>query len=130
MTRLPLIAKRIIRGLLPPFVVDMVRYVLPPPVSLSRPSFVWEGIYEHLRDVPTVNAAAHYDAEQRIEEMAANARHSLSLMQKGQKTYVEWYEALGVLAATVLNEKGYVRVLDFGGGIGHSFIHLLTTVGQ
>ena len=67
MTRLPMIAKNIIKGLLPPFVVDAVRRVRPASVSAPRRSFVWEGIYEHPHDVPTVNAADNYDVEQRIE---------------------------------------------------------------
>ena len=46
----------------------------------------------------------------------ANARRSLRLLREGQKTYVEWYEALGVLTGLTHSGKGKVRVLDFGGG--------------
>ncbi len=120
-----LIAKRIARGLLPPFLVDILRRTQP----VSRPRFVWDGIYKHRRDVPTLNAAEDYDVDQRIDEMVEDARRSLRLVHNTTNN-VDWHEALGVLAGLVHCEKGRVRVLDFGGGIGHSFIQLLGTIGE
>ena len=96
---------------------------------MSRSRFVWEGIYKHRRDVPTLNAAEDYDVDQRIDEMVEDARRSLRLVHKVTNN-VDWHEALGVLAGLVHSEKGRVRVLDFGGGIGHSFIQLLGTIGE
>jgi putative methyltransferase (TIGR04325 family) len=119
-----LIAKRIVRGLLPPFLVDILRRIQP----TARSRFVWDGIYQHRRDVPTLNAGADYDVDQRIDEMVKDARRSLRLVHAGTNN-VDWHEALGVLAGLVHSEKGRVRVLDFGGGIGHSFIQLLGTIG-
>jgi putative methyltransferase (TIGR04325 family) len=92
------------------------------------PTFVWEGIYGHRRDVPVITERG-YDDVSRIEEMVSESRRFLHAVRNGQKIYIEWHDALGVLTSMLLKQQASVRILDFGGGIGPSFIQLLSTVG-
>jgi putative methyltransferase (TIGR04325 family) len=112
-------AKWLIKSLTPPLLLDLIRRRL----SSPRPSFIWEGIYPHLWDVPT--ECGTYDG---VEEMLEEAQHSLQVARAGGKPYICWHNTIALLAATKCAQSGLVRVLDFGGGMGLGFIQLLVTL--
>jgi putative methyltransferase (TIGR04325 family) len=105
--------KQLLHGFVPPVI----------PAALRHP--VWEGIYPHLREVPV--QSARYDHEDRVREMSDEAMSLLAEARSGNKPLL-WHETLATLTATVAASRGRVTIVDFGGGAGTGFIHLLSTL--
>ena len=88
----------------------------------------WEGIYAHYRDVPVSG-----DGFESQEWLQTVQRHAENVIQasalKGQLPVIAGENALlPLLAAAVGQESGRVQVLDFGGGLGHGFVHLRSSL--
>ena len=107
---------------LPPLLVDLIRGRRP---SGSVAAPFWEGVYAHRRDVPVEPGS--YDDDRRIAEFAESTRRALALQRTGRQAEVVWHDALGLVAACI-GAQPEIRVLDFGGALGVSFIHLLATL--
>lgn len=114
--------RELARSCVPPLVVDLLRGRRPS--GLSSPP-IWEGIYPHRRDVPGL--FGRYDAECRLAEFAESTREMLRLQRSGRQAASVWHDALGLLAAS-LEDQREIRVLDFGGALGAAFVQLLCTL--
>jgi putative methyltransferase (TIGR04325 family) len=84
---------------------------------------VWDGIYASRRDVPAVRD--EYDAEL-IDEMVSTTTAAWREVGAGRKP-VLWHEALSLLAGA-MSDRGALRVIDFGGGVGSGFVQLLSSL--
>ncbi|WP_395747011.1 methyltransferase, TIGR04325 family [Prosthecobacter sp.] len=113
--------KALLKGLVPPLVLALVKKAAQP--RQQQPT--WAGIYPALGDVPVVDGT--YDDARRVGEMSAHAGILLAQIQEGKKP-VLWHEMMATVAAVVAAERGGVRVLDFGGGMGTGFMHLISTL--
>lgn len=91
---------------------------------LKPPTYVWDGIYAHRRDVPTHRA--EYTAEV-IDEMVATTRRALDQWRTGQKPLL-WHECLSLVAATASAGRPRLSVVDFGGGAGSAFVQLISSL--
>ncbi|MFN8625568.1 MAG: methyltransferase, TIGR04325 family [Candidatus Binatia bacterium] len=117
----PTVLRRFAKAILPPALIDLIRGR----PLLSQPQFTWQGIYSHLRDVPTHNS--DYDDPQEVQKHVAWTRAALNEFHSGRQPHL-WHEPLGIIAASLAAETGLVRILDFGGGVGSGFVHLLATL--
>jgi putative methyltransferase (TIGR04325 family) len=87
---------------------------------------VWEGIYSHYRDVPATGEG--FDGEVWVERTAAYTKRILDL-SKSHRTVstevVNEHLLLPLLVSLICKQaKETVKILDFGGGMGVTFIHL------
>jgi putative methyltransferase (TIGR04325 family) len=110
--------RQLAKRCLPPSLVRWLR---------GRPPYVWDGIYARFEDIP--EAWSHYDDASRVHQMRTQAAELLRNIRAGQRVGL-WHEALGMLASTVAAAAAGrgVRVLDFGGGVGTGFLHLLQSL--
>jgi len=112
----------VVRWLCPPALLELLR---------GRPPFsrrlVWEGVYKDRQSVPATDD--RYDNNARVSEFVARARRAKALMKAGKPINVPcaWHDALGLLAASIASQP-YIRVLDFGGGVGLAFLQLLSSL--
>src|SRR5437870_13921184 len=95
--------------------------------SRSRQPFIWEGTYDHYRDVPSKGAG--FESEEwisRTRQYAANALESLSGQPNGIPYDIPSYHSLFSLTIALLRQhREQLRVVDFGGGMGLAFANLL-----
>ncbi len=110
--------KSIIKKLIPPIILELFRK--------KDSKYIWEGIYNHRLDVPTINAG--YDNENRINYLIKDAQLALIQSKKNQFKGFERHIAFGLIASLVNKKDGMVRVLDFGGGAGTGFVQLISTL--
>lgn len=88
-----------------------------------KENLIWEGIYEQFGDVPVVGDG--FEGDKWAEN---SARTAVDLLQRAQKLQtipevVAYRESLlPFLAALVYHQLGRVRILDFGGGLGFTYI--------
>ena len=113
--------KHVVKRLCPPAVLKLLR---------GRPfsrQLVWEGIYKDRRSVPATDD--RYDSNARVSEFVESARRARALMRAGKPMDVPcaWHDALCLLAASIASQP-YIRVLDFGGGVGFAFLQLLSSL--
>jgi len=122
MIRTPLwnLFRRSVKHVTPPILVESYRRL-----NQVRQNYTWEGIYQHMRDVPTVNAS--YGYSERVREMSVQAAGFLADMRAGQIACL-WHDFLASVAATTSASSGKLRVLDFGGAVGSGFIQLCTVL--
>lgn len=120
--------KGFLKSITPPFVIDLYRF-------LRRGKYwnaYWDGIYPSFREVPK-RGSGYSDARyvaQSIEEtrraiLAAANSHIVPTQ------VVEDYAFLPLLASVVAeNNGGSLRILDYGGGPGISFVHLTSSLAK
>lgn len=107
-----------IARLLPPVVADWIR-------GRHQPSrYFWNGVYPRLRDVPTTRA--DFDGEV-IDEMFATVQSARAQLQSGVKPAL-WHESLALVAGAIVANRKRLHVIDFGGGGGSGFVHLLASL--
>jgi len=91
-----------------------------------RTNNLWEGIHPSFQDVPTVGAG--FDSEIWIQKTRAYTERVIAASQNDgaiPKDVAGEYLLLSLLASLVCKASGgKVRILDFGGGMGVSFVHL------
>lgn len=114
-------AKQIIKQFLPPVLLQVIRGR-----RILAPQVTWDGVYAHLRDVPTQNA--NYDIDRRVQEFSDRTKEALALVAAGQHPSLGWHDRLGLLSAFVSARDNAVRILDFGGGVGLAFVELIATL--
>lgn len=110
----------VLQSFVPPAVPALLRRIWP---TMRHP--IWKGIYRHCRDVPAFGGT--YDDQRRVIEMSEEAERLFSDIQKGKKLTL-WHQMLASVAALVAADRGSIRVIDFGGGMGTGFLQLLTTL--
>jgi len=118
--------KSVVRKLAPPIVLDAYRAVRPAPA----PRHTWEGVYRSRREVPASGEGFDGRAWAAMARQAAESLHA-RLTDAGTIPRDAAYDRalLGVLGALVCRERGRVRVLDFGGGLGLDYLHLVASLG-
>ena len=91
--------------------------------------YFWDGIYDHYRDVPT--HGERFDGDEWInktrintERLLASSREHGSIPQEA----VGEHALLPLLASAVCESSGRVSILDFGGGMGVTYIHLISSL--
>jgi putative methyltransferase (TIGR04325 family) len=109
-----------LKTFVPPVLVALARRRL-----FGEPKFVWEGVYDHYRDVPVQPAS--YDDEIEVKKHYNWTRAALEQIHEGKAPYL-WHRVLAVVAAMVSSTTGSVRVLDFGGAVGTGYVQLLATL--
>jgi putative methyltransferase (TIGR04325 family) len=114
-------ARHLARRLWPPVLLDLLRGRPPVPA----PCFIWEGIYAHLRDVPS--HLGTWDFADRGKDCVEEV-HAFHASMAAGILNVDQNDAMELLASTVAAERGEVRVLDFGGGVGMAFLKLTATL--
>jgi len=91
--------------------------------------FPWQGVYSSFHDVPSRGPGC--DDDRWIAEYAAGVRQLRRAYSTGldsqQGNYGE-HQTLCLLAALVACNRDVLRVLDYGGGLGPAFVHLVNTV--
>jgi putative methyltransferase (TIGR04325 family) len=89
----------------------------------------WEGVYTHIRDVPRHGSGFDSDTwihdTRRLTEAAAAERRNA-----GALSGVTNDRALLPLLAAAVARRGRLKVLDFGGGLGISFVYLAAVASQ
>jgi putative methyltransferase (TIGR04325 family) len=87
--------------------------------------YTWKGIYRHYQDVPV--SGAGYNSEQLGKKTLAYTRNHLAVSAQYLTIPTEVvgeHSFLPFLASLICKNRGSVRVLDFGGGMGVAYIHL------
>ena len=87
---------------------------------------IWEGVFRSFRDVPARGAA--FAGEAWVDTARAHAAELLETLRRTGTipgAEVEGHDLLPVLAALVQRAGHTVTVLDFGGGLGFGYLHLL-----
>lgn len=91
----------------------------------DEPDYIWEGIYTQLSDVPSEGEA--FDGEPWLKMTRSHTEELLRV----SKNYgvvptevVDEHNLLPLLVAAAYRDRPKVTILDFGGGMGISYIHL------
>jgi len=113
----------------PPFLLDAVRLHLlreQPPVP--EDFRIWEGIYGRFDETP--RAGSGYSGERVVRAAETETRREIQRAREGG--VVPWQSAgalLSLLGAVVCAwNGGRVRIVDFGGGTGVDFVHLINVL--
>lgn len=108
--------RKVAKAVLPPIFVQLAAGVLRP--RLGAP---WDGVYADRRDVPEQGAA--FQADEWLEQLHASLDAVLTARDQLGRVPRELVDvsALGSLAATF---QETVKILDFGGGIGTTYVAL------
>ena len=109
--------KALIKRLLPPILLDVAR-------GSRGPQYVWDGVYPHLKDVPTHRA--DYGGEL-TDEMVATTTAALAQWNNGTKPYL-WHEPFALAAGALAAPSSSIRVIDFGGGAGSGYVQLISSL--
>lgn len=113
--------KKLVRAVAPPFLLDVYRHLKSPHVG----GYLWDGVYEHYRDIPTMGDG--YNGDVWINSRTASTKSLIDTLNgKGTipVTMGFRYSSLAFLTAVVLQRKTTVRVLDFGGAMGIAYPQL------
>jgi putative methyltransferase (TIGR04325 family) len=119
---------KLIKGITPPILLDIYRSHK---LRVHR-KYTWNGIYPHYRDVP-ITGESYYDSD-----MAANGtlRKTKNLLTTSKQYgtiptgVTDEYTLLPLVASLVCADSGTVRILDFGGGLGVAYIHLVSSIAK
>ena len=95
----------------------------------ARHEHIWEGIYENFRDVPVTGDGYHSEAL--ALETKAHTQSLLAIAQKSEAIpfNVTGEHALLPLVTSITKpEADSITIIDFGGGMGVDYIHVLSGV--
>ena len=94
------------------------------------PRYIWEGMYPHFRDVPAIGPG--FSSVNWINAAIAHTQKMIAVSNNYGSVpteVVEEYVFLPMLAAIACRRNGgKLRILDFGGGVGISYVHLLSSL--
>lgn len=113
--------KAVFRKIVPPLLVDLFQGV--------RTAPIWEGVYPHFREVPASGPGYQGDAWR--NSAVEDTRRTMNIVQRQAAipTEVAEYAFLSLLASVLYRQNGgALRVLDFGGGVGISYVHLINSL--
>lgn len=115
-----------VRRLTPPILLDIFRS----PSQSQAEGDLWEGIYRRYEDVP--GAGDRFDGATWINKTRAYTERMLVASKKYSMIPTEVvgeHMLLPLLAALVCEDSGgKVRILDFGGGAGVTYVHLISSL--
>lgn len=118
--------KHWVKRLAPPLLTDLYRTFKQRGVSSP---YVWEGVYRHYRDVP--RSGAGYDSDRLVKDTIAHARTLLAACQEPHTIptrVTSEHSLLPLLVSVICQGSSGVRVLDFGGGMGAAYVHVVHSV--
>lgn len=105
---------------MPPILIDLARRR----PLFPKPAFTWDGIYPHLKNVPTENGT--YDNDARKVEFLHRTGSALRLVRCGKKPDTGWqHQLLAFLVAAISPRCSTITILDVGGGLGIGYVELL-----
>ena len=112
--------KRIVKSCIPPIAIDLLRSYK----HGTQPDHTWEGIYEHYKDVPGNGLA--FESDVWADSMGQFIQSQLADKKNGINSTASLAENafLPFLVSIISTEKTSVRILDFGGGLGATYLHL------
>jgi putative methyltransferase (TIGR04325 family) len=109
-----------IKRFVPPILLDLYR---------SYRGYIWEGVYQHYRDVPS--SGAGYESERLVKDTLVHTHNLLAISKRYRSAPTETigeHALLPLLVSAICEEKSTLRVLDFGGGMGIAYVHLVSSV--
>ena len=118
--------KTFIKQFIPPILLDLFRACR----NRIYPRYTWEGIYLHYNDVPSIGPGFACDSW--VNSTITEAQDAIAISKRYGSIpmeVIEQYALLPVLASIVFQRNGgKVRILDFGGGVGIAYVHLLSSL--
>jgi len=117
-------AKEFLKQFIPPIVLSLYR-------RITRRAYVWEGVYASFKDVPLAGPGFNGDAlavptvaytQEAIRSATGNKAIAPDVIND--------YALLAQLASVARQRSGNLKVLDFGGGVGINYVHLLSGLGE
>lgn len=116
--------KRLIKRIAPPILVDMYLGHFREPI----PEPIWEGVYQHFRDVPV--SGLGFDGDVWVSESRTYAEALLAASKEGPipEEEIGNHTLLSLLASVICNNQGRVRILDFGGGMGVTYLQVTSNL--
>lgn len=116
---------KLLKWLTPPVLTAFVRTLR----GKTEARYVWEGVYDHFRDVPT--AGAGHESSEWLEMTLEYTKGLLACRNTGPlfpEAAIHVHSWLALLVASIAKHKKIVRILDFGGGLGASYIVLESSI--
>lgn len=96
--------------------------------SRTGPASDWEGVYARFADIP--GATAGFDDDAWLEATRRSTEQALAECERNAKAAVSGDHQLLPLVAAAVRSARVLRVLDFGGGLGISFVYLAASLGK
>jgi putative methyltransferase (TIGR04325 family) len=98
---------------------------------LRRPKYFWQGVFEHLRDVPV--SGGGYEGDVWLNRVRANTERVLAESKKPVTVpaVVTGEQSLLPVTASLLRQfikHERLSILDFGGGLGIDYISVISSV--
>ena len=118
--------KQLAKRWLPPILVDWYRAFRH---GKQYKTHIWEGVYQNYRDVPV--AGAGYAGDRLTQETLIYTRFVLAASQQRRFVPTEvigQHVFLPMLVSILGHDHDTVSILDFGGGMGVDYIHLISSV--
>jgi len=117
--------KQWIKRFVPLIVLDLYRSYKQTAVYRGH---IWQGIYENYGDVPRTGGG--YDSERLVKDTLVYTQNLLTISRQYRTipTEVVGEHALLPLLVSLICEGRGAKVLDFGGGMGAAYIHLISSV--
>ncbi|ADG94205.1 hypothetical protein Arnit_2556 [Arcobacter nitrofigilis DSM 7299] len=94
---------------------------------MSQEFNVWEGIYNDFDDAPSIGSG--FESETWVQKSVLKIKDVLK-QAKRTENYVFENIPLYTIASIVYSEKKSLKVLDFGGGMGNTYVPLVHTLPQ
>lgn len=118
--------RQLIKQIVPPILARLYASSAIKVKGVRRRDYNWEGIYERYADVPVRGSGHNSD-----DWVNATLEYTMNVIQASQIHSTIPKEVAGdnaflpMLASIVCQKRGAVKVLDFGGGMGIAYIHLM-----
>jgi putative methyltransferase (TIGR04325 family) len=115
-----------VQRLAPPILTDLYRSTRRGGRSSGQ---VWQGIYSGYGDVPTWGAG--FDSGRFVSDAVAQAEKLLAASKRSGSIPTEVsaeHSLLPLLVSLICKSSGGAKVLDFGGGLGAAYLHLVSSV--
>ena len=116
--------KTCIKQFIPPILLELYRN------RTFGPRYLWEGIYLHYYDVSTIGPGFACDSW--INSAVTEAQDAIAISKRYGSIpmeVIEEYALLPMLASIAFQRNGgKVRILDFGGGLGITYVRLLRSL--
>ena len=116
-----------VRRLTPPILLDIFYRN---PSEKAAEGDLWEGVYARFEDVPT--SGDRFDGDLWIKKTGDYTKRMLAHTKKYSTIPTEVvgeHMLLPMLAALVCERSdGKVKILDFGGGAGITYVHLISSL--
>lgn len=117
-------SRTFVKQFLPPLLLDMYR-------SVTRRAYIWDGVYPSFRDVPA--AGPGFNGDDLANPSIAETKAAILIAKESKAAaseVINEYAMLALLASGARRQNEKLTVLDFGGGVGLNYVHLLRALGE